>query len=165
MNNVISGVARSLSAVTMIVGLMLFGTSEGWTQQKASDVDGVKAASKAFYAALAVIDNGAAMDKVWAHTDYVTIVNPGSKSILVGWDAQKKDWEERNKAVSQRKVSLSEQRIHVNGNLAWETGIETGDLKRKDGTSAKIDYIATNVYEKIGGRWLMVSHHASAKPQ
>ena len=165
MNKSISGVARSLSAVTMIVGLMLFGTSEGWTQQKASDVEGVKAASKAFYAALGVLDNGAAMEKVWAHTDYVTNVGPRSKSILVGWDGQKKYWEEANKPFSQRNASLSEQRIQVNGNLAWETGIETGDLKRKDGTSAKIDYIATNVYEKIGGRWLMVSHHASAKPQ
>ena len=165
MKKSISGVARSLSAVTMIVGLMLFGTSAGWAQQKASDVEGVKAASKAFYAALAVIDNGAAMEKVWAHTDYVTIVNPGSKSILVGWDAQKKDWEERNKAISQRNVSLSEQRIHVNGNLAWEMGVETGDVKLKDGTVRKADYIATNVYEKIGGRWLMVSHHVQPKPK
>jgi hypothetical protein len=30
-------------------------------------VDGVKAASKAFYTALAALDGGAAMEKVWAH--------------------------------------------------------------------------------------------------
>jgi len=35
-------------------------------QQGAPDVEGVKAASKAFYAALAVIHNGEAMEKVWA---------------------------------------------------------------------------------------------------
>ena len=165
MKKSISGVARSLSAVTMIVGLMLFGTSAGWAQQKASDVDGVKAASKAFYAALAVLDNGAAMEKVWARTDYVTYVGPRSKSIIVGWDAQKKSWEEGNKAFSQRNVSLSDQQIHVNGNLAWEMGQETGQTKRKDGTVFKADYIVTNVYEKIGGRWLMVSHHVQPKPQ
>ena len=54
--------------------------------QQAADVDGVKAASKAFYAALAVLDNGEAMEKVWAHTPYVTYVGPRAKTIIVGWD-------------------------------------------------------------------------------
>ena len=165
MNKSISGVARSLSAMSMIVGLMLFGTSEGWAQQKASNVDGVKAASKGFYTALAVLDDGAAMGKIWAHTDYVTFVGPRSKSIIVGWDALKKYFEENNKRFSQRNVSLGEQRIHVNGNLAWEMGVETGDVKLKDGTPVKTDYIVTRVYEKIGGRWLIVSHHVQPKPQ
>ena len=53
---------------------------------------GVKAASKAFYAALAVLDNGEAMEKVWAHTPYVTYVGPRAKAIIVGWDAQQKYW-------------------------------------------------------------------------
>jgi len=35
----------------------------------------------------------------------------------------------------------------------------------KDGKDAKADYIVTNVYEKIGGHWLMVSHHVPPKPQ
>ena len=133
--------------------------------QQAADMDGVKAASKAFYAALAVIDDGAAMDKVWAHTAYVTYVGPRSKSIIVGWDGQKKFWLENNKTFSSRNVTLSAQQIHVNGNLAWEMGQETGEAKLKDGTVIKPDYIATNVYEKIDGRWLMVSHHVQPKPQ
>ena len=133
--------------------------------QQASDMEGVKAASKAFYAALAVIDDGAAMAKVWAHTNYVTVVNPRSKSITVGWDAHKKYWEESNKATTSRNVSLSDQHIHVNGNLAWEMVQESGDVKMKDGSTRKIDWIATNVYEKLDGRWLMVSHHVQPKPQ
>src|SRR5713101_6648303 len=93
--------------------------------QPAADTDGVKAASKAFYAALAVIDNGEAMEKVWAHTPYVTYVGPRSKSITVGWDAVKKAWVESNKRTSKRNVALSDQQIHVNGNLAWEMVQET----------------------------------------
>ena len=58
--------------------------------QQPPDVEGVKKASKAFYAALAVIDNGEAMEKVFAHTPYVTFVGPRSKSIVVGWDALSK---------------------------------------------------------------------------
>jgi ketosteroid isomerase-like protein len=138
-------------------------TSNAAAQQ--ADIDGVKAASKAFYAALAVLDDGTAMEKVWARTPYVTYVGPRSKSIIVGWDAQKKYWVERNKLFSKVNVSFSDQHIHVNGNLAWEMGQETGDLKLKDGTATKVDYIVTNVYEKIGRRWLIVSHHAQPKPQ
>jgi ketosteroid isomerase-like protein len=152
----------SLSAMTAL-GLALRPDSA--VAQQASDMEGVKAASKAFYAALAVLDNGEAMEKVWAHTTYVTYAGPRAKSILVGWDAQKKYWVDTNKLFSLRNVTLSDQHIHVNGNLAWEMGQESGDAKLKDGTVPKVDYIVTNVYEKIDGRWLMVSHHVQPKPQ
>jgi hypothetical protein len=29
----------------------------------------------------------------------------------------------------------------------------------------KANFTATNVYERIDGRWLMVSHHTQPKPQ
>ena len=113
-----------------------------------------------------MIDEGTAMEKVWAHTPYVTLVGPRSKSILVGWDGQKKYWEESNKRFSQRNSVLSDQHIHVNGNLAWEMGQEGGENKMKDGSTSKNDWIVTNVYEKqADGRWLIVSHHVQPKPQ
>src|SRR5215475_3480642 len=124
----------SLSAITAL-GLALL--SDNALAQQTADVEGVQAASKAFYAALAVIDNGAAMEKVWAHTPYVTYVGPRAKSIIVGWDAQKKYWEDTNKLFSSRNVSLSDQHIHVVGNLAWEMGQETGPIKFTSGTEGK----------------------------
>ena len=128
--------------------------------------EGVKAASKAFYAALAVIDDGAAMEKVWALTDYVTYVGPRSKTVIVGWKAQKQYWIDTNKIFVERNVSITDSRIHANGNLAWEVGHETGQNKMKDGSTPKNDYIVTNIYEKQGdGRWLIVSHHVQPKPQ
>lgn len=133
--------------------------------QQAADMDGVKAASKAFYDALAVLDDGTAMAKVWAQKPYITYVSPSSTSVMVGWDAQKKSWPENNARYSKRSVALSDSQIHVNGNLAWEIGVETGQTQTKDGTIRPVDAIATNVYEKIDGRWLMVSHHAGAKPK
>jgi ketosteroid isomerase-like protein len=133
--------------------------------QQAADVDGVKAASKEFYAALAVLDNGEAMEKVWAHTPYVTYVGPRAKTIIVGWDALNKYWQDTNRLFAERKPTLSDHHIHVNGNLAWEMGQESGTQKMKDGKEGPIDYITTNVYEKIGNRWLIVSHHVQPKPQ
>jgi hypothetical protein len=68
---------------------------KGATKSQAG-VEGVKAASKAFYAALAVLDDGTAMSKVWAQRPYVTFVGPRSKAMIVGWEAQKKYWLENN---------------------------------------------------------------------
>jgi ketosteroid isomerase-like protein len=152
----------SLSAITAFGLALLPGNAFA---QSAADMEGVKAASKAFYAALAVIDNGEAMAKVWAHTPYITNLGPRNKSITVGWDANSKYWEETNKVTASRNVSLSDQHIHVNGNLAWEMGLETGETKLKDGPVRKTDHFATNVFEKIDGRWLMVSHHVQLKTQ
>jgi ketosteroid isomerase-like protein len=130
-----------------------------------SDIDGVKATSNAFYVALAALDNGASMEKIWARTPYVTLAGPRSKSFIVGWDAIKKYWEDGDKLFVERKASLSESHIHVTGNLAWEVGRETGQVKMKDGSTAPVDYLVTRVYEKIDGRWLIVSHHVQPKPQ
>jgi ketosteroid isomerase-like protein len=101
-----------------------------------------------------------------AGRSYVTLVGPRSTSILVGWDGQKKYWADSNKRFSQRISVLSDQHIHVNGNLAWEMGQEGGENKMKDGSTSKNDWIVTNVYEKqADGRWLIVSHHVQPKPQ
>jgi ketosteroid isomerase-like protein len=145
----------NLRSTLALVATLVAISSNSALAQPAGDVEGVKAASKAFYAALTVLDDGSAMEKVWAHAPYVTLAGPRSKSILVGWDGQKKYWEESNKRFSQRNSVLLDQHVHVNGNLAWEMGRMT-----------KNDYIVTNVYEKqANGNWLIVSHHVQPRPQ
>lgn len=156
---------RSLLGISVVTALGLVARPGNGLAQQGADTEGAQGASKAFYAALAVLDNGEAMDKVFAHTPYVTYVGPRAKSIIVGWDALKKYWPEANKLFSSRNVSLSESHIHVNGNLAYEIGQETGQPVYKDGRVEKVDYIASNVYEKIDGHWLMISHHVQPKPQ
>jgi ketosteroid isomerase-like protein len=152
----------TLALITTLIAI----SSNSALAQEAGDVEGVKAASKAFYSALTVIDDGAAMEKVWAHTPYVTLVGPRSKTIIVGWDGQKKYWADSNKRFSQRNSVLLDQHVHVNGNLAWEMGQESGENKMTDGSMTKNDYIVTNVYERqANGRWLIVSHHVQPKPQ
>jgi ketosteroid isomerase-like protein len=144
---------------------LVFPASNAAAQQ-AADIEGVRTASEAFYVALAALDNGVAMEKVWAQTPYVTFVGPRSKSIIVGWDAIRKYWEGADKLFSERNVWLAEAHIHADDNLAWEIGQETGEAKLKDGTVRKVDQFVTNVYERqADGRWLMVSHHVQPKPQ
>jgi ketosteroid isomerase-like protein len=151
------------SLATVVVSVMLAGMSASWAQQTAADEDGVKAASKAFYAVLSGTDV-AAMKEVWAHTPYVVYVGPSNTSIARGWAAVEAAWEQ-SFASRSRSVALTESYIHTDGNIAWEVGTENGTVKAKDGSQSKIDNIVTNVYEKQNGRWLMVSHHVQSKPQ
>ena len=130
-----------------------------------ADIEGVKTARNAFYAALATLDDGTAMEKVWAKRPYVTFIGPRSKSVVVGAEAVKKTFAENNKIFAERKITLTNEHLHVVGNLAWEMGYETGETKTKEGRVTKVDNFVTGIYEKIDGRWFRVSHHAQPRPQ
>ncbi len=67
---------RLLTLITIALAWLGIAVPASNAVAQQADMDGVKAASKAFYAALAVVDDGAAMEKVWAHTPYVTYVGP-----------------------------------------------------------------------------------------
>jgi len=66
-----------------LFALLLAFSADGAFAQQTADIDGVKAASKAFYEAVVVVDDGTAMEKVWAQTPYVTYVGPRSTAIIV----------------------------------------------------------------------------------
>ena len=100
----------SLYAITALGLALLPGKV---VAQQAADVEGAKAASKAFYTALPVLDNGEAMAKVFAHTPYVTYVGPRSKSVIVGWDALDKYWQDTNKLFTVRNGTLASSRNRI----------------------------------------------------
>ena len=134
------------------------------TTPPSADIEGVRAASQSFYAALPALDDGTCMEAVWANTPYVTYVGPSSTSIIVGWEAQKRYWKSFNNGFVTRSASLVDAHIRVVGNLAWQIGREVGYALMKDGTTRNIDWVVTNVFENIDGLWLMVSHHVQPKP-
>ena len=126
----------------------------------ADDMSEATAASDAFYAALPILDDGSAMSNVFAQTPYVTFVSPMSKNIIVGWPALKNYFVKANAQFSSRNSKITNRVLHVNGNLAWEVGIEVGESELKGGAKSPVNWVVTNVLEKQpDGRWLMVSHH------
>jgi ketosteroid isomerase-like protein len=152
--------------VATIVSLVILGVipaNNAVGQEKAQqtlDVKRVNAASQVFIAAIAARDIGA-MDKVWAHNSYATFIGPLSTTIVVGWDGVRKAWEMRFSQFDRVTISLEESYVRTNGKVAWAVGIEKVELLRKDGKTLSFDAFATNVFEKQGGRWLMVSHQAT----
>lgn len=156
-----TGVAKALAiAIPSIV--VAPGSASA---QEADDVAAVAAASEAFYAALATIDDGRAMNAVVAHTPYLTLAGPRAERFIVGIEGWKGYWPEANKLFETREVTLSEQHIHVAGTLAWEVGTESGTATMANGEAREVRNLVTNVYERIDGEWLMVSHHAQPAPR
>lgn len=125
-----------------------------------SDVDRVNAASQVFIAAISARDIRA-MDKLWAHESYVAFMGPLSTTLVVGWDGVRRAWEMRFNQFDRVTVSLAESHVHTNGAVAWAVGVEKVQLVRKNGDTLSFDTFVTNVFEKRGGLWLMVSHHAT----
>ena len=59
--------------------------------RSADDTAAVTAANNAFYAAETARDPSA-MEKLWAHEDYVAFVGPRTKEPLIGWTALQPYW-------------------------------------------------------------------------
>ena len=125
---------REIFALSAFCAVGLLGTVSA---AHATDTDDVAMASRGFYQALTVLDDGSAMAAIWAHEPYVTFIGPRSKAPIVGWDAQAKYWSTANSLFTKRDVTLSDQHLHVDGNLAWEVGKETADVELTDGASAR----------------------------
>jgi ketosteroid isomerase-like protein len=145
--------------IASLFSLVLFATVLAMPA-RADDVSDATAASDAFYAALPVLDDGSAMAEVFAQTPYVTFVGPRSKDIIVGWPALKTYFAKANGMFKARTTQITQRTLRVNGNLAWEVGLEVGENELKDGTKVPAHWVVTNVLEKQpDGKWLMVSHH------
>jgi ketosteroid isomerase-like protein len=143
--------------------VLLAVNGKSYAQQ--SEVNNVKAAVEAFHAALGTLDVSK-MDPLWAHDAYVTLINPRDKSISVGWDAVKKNWEATFDADSELKVSQADgPHIHIDGNVAWSTGMANAALKLKAGNAVNAPTFEATVFQKRGSQWLLVSHAAWRVPQ
>ena len=88
------GTLAMISVSSLFVGVaLLVGDGIGYAQQR-SDSDNVNAAVNAFHAALSNLDIGK-MQNVWAQEPYVVLINPRDNAPAIGWDAVKKDWQDR----------------------------------------------------------------------
>jgi ketosteroid isomerase-like protein len=143
-----------------LTALVMLFTVIPLSAAKADDMSDAKAASAAFYGALAILDDGTAMSKVFAQTPYITFVGPRTKDVIVGWPALKGYFVKSNALFKSRETRLASSTMHVSGTLAWEVGLEVGENEMADGKKVPVDWVATNVFEKqADGKWLMVSHH------
>jgi ketosteroid isomerase-like protein len=112
---------RLFAAPFIILVLVAGGTSY------AADADDVKAAVDSYHAAFTSLDL-AKIDAVWAHDDTVIDKEPMDKTITVGWEGTRKNFEGMIAALAE--ASPIEQgegpHIQVQGDTAWAMGVATG---------------------------------------
>ena len=124
----------------------------------------VRKASEKFYAALNRMVNGDAgpLVDIWSHRAAVTTMHPiGGREV--GWDAVRGSFEQVARLSSDGKVGLKDQFIQVVGDVAYEVGIEHGQLKIA-GQQVTIGHRVTNIYRREAGLWKTVHHHADVSP-
>ena len=151
---------RTLSAIAALGAALGAALCAGGVLAQQSSVEAVKAVNSSFHAALGSLDFKK-LESIWANESYVTLVNPRDKGISVGWDAVKSNWEGSFKDYAELKLTqLDGPHIHVNGDVAWSTGLVRADIKLKDGGAVSSNVFETDVYEKQGSQWKLVSHSA-----
>jgi len=130
-----------------------------------STEDEVRNASKQFYAGLTRMLNGDAdpLANIWSHSASVTAMHPigGRKA---GWDAVRASFEQVAELASDGKVELKDQLIHVVGDVAFEAGVEYGQLKLA-GQPVTIEHRVTNIYQREAGAWKIIHHHTDTSPE
>jgi len=124
----------------------------------------VRQASKQFYAALNRMLNGDArpLADIWLHSAAVTAMHPiGGRQV--GWDAVRTSFEKVAQLASGGKVELKDQLIHSTEDVAYEVGIERGQLKLS-GQQVSIEHRVTNIYQREAGAWKIIHHHTDTSP-
>jgi ketosteroid isomerase-like protein len=147
-------------ALLFSVVVLLVGNGKSYAQEA-----DIKAAINAFHAALGSLDVSK-MEPLWAHDANVISIQPRDKSISVGWDAVKKDWENTFSRTSELKVTeIAGPYIQVRDDVAWATGIEEAVVKTKTGQTFTAPTYDAMIFEKRGGQWLLVSQIALRVPK
>lgn len=124
----------------------------------------VRKASKQFYAGLNRMANGDAgpLADVWSHGAAVTAMHPiGGRQV--GWDAVRESFEKVAQMASDGKVDITDQIVRVVGDVAYEVGVEQGQLKLA-GQPVAIEHRVTNIYRREAGGWKMIHHHTDTSP-
>jgi len=99
------------------------------------------------------------MESAWAKEPYVGCVHPGW-SLFIGWEAVRASWEAIFRNTVEIRFTIRDVQVHVEGTLAWLTCTED-ILSETRGNIGVTSALATNIFERRGGRWLMIHHHSS----
>ena len=118
----------------------------------------VLAANARFYAAFKDGDL-VAMHRAWAKGDHVYVVHPSAGRIS-GYEMVMQSWEMVCDAGYEfpLQIDLRDVAVRVRGGVGYVTCLE---MVRTKGSTSWGKQLATNVFEKVDGEWLMCVHHAS----
>ncbi len=136
--------------------------------QHAADAEGVRAALSAFYAALNARDIRA-MEALWAQDANTVMIHPSgphARAPAVGWEAVRQSFAEAWPHFAEWSVAVDDVRVRVG--QGWAVVLATTPVHvkmRSSDTANNYTALATIVYERREGRWLIVHQHVSQPPR
>ena len=140
----------------------------GAAAQAPQDAEGVRAAASAFYAALNARDIRA-MEALWAPDADIVMIHPSgpyARAPAVGPEAVRRSFAEAWPRFAEWSVNVNDMRVRVG--QGWAAVLATTPVHvRMQGEDAAHDYtaLATILYERRDGRWLIVHQHVSQPPR
>lgn len=121
-------------------------------------IEEVTRANLEFYEAFESLDIGR-MDRIWLQQEYVTCIHPGW-SLRVGWPAVRDSWVLIFNNTFAMTFDLTEVQIQVAGDVAWV--VCTENISSRQGEAVQQSRVlATNLFERVGERWMVIHHHGS----
>jgi ketosteroid isomerase-like protein len=158
-NSTIPAGARTLG-LCFAIALTLSGAASG---DNADDANAAKDAIRQQIAKYTVALDTADIDlasQVWRTSAEVSFIHPAGHAH--GWEEVKNIYNFFGSFFSERKLTVRDVSIHVNGGTAWaEFYWHFAAKQNKDGSAFQTDGRETQIYEKAGNRWQLVHVHYS----
>lgn len=153
---------KTVFGLANFVVLGLIAGSSIWFSTASAQTDELKAVTDVLTREAAAIEKGdlAALDKIWANGEDVTVFESGHANY--GWtDYRNSHLAPELKEFKNTKYAFSDLKVKVDGKTAWATFkyALSADLGAR-----RIDSggLGTAVLEKRGGDWRIVHWHSSA---
>lgn len=118
----------------------------------------VLAANEAFYRAFEK-KNIEAMTAVWSQGTGSLCIHPG-RDVLRGWKDIRSSWEMIFKNTNYIEIETDIIATEVRDNLAYVVLVENV-FQVMGGRRVKGQSMATNIFERMAGKWYLVNHHGS----
>ncbi len=123
-----------------------------------SDKEAVLETNQAFYQAFSQ-RNLQKMNQVWWQGSTSLCIHPGGR-VFIGWEEIRDTWSSIFRNTDFLEIDLEIIKIEIDQALAYLVVGETV-LQSSRGKKFKGQSIGTNIFQKMAGKWYLVSHHGS----
>lgn len=123
-----------------------------------SDPDALIEANRVFYLAFESLDLEK-MEAIWLRDPKIVCIHPGWRK-LTGWGPIMHSWERIFDGVFEMSFELRDLHLIVGADMGVVVTEENLTQRGYEGT-LRTQVLATNIYERVGNRWMIVLHHGS----
>ena len=149
--------ARAFSLCVAIALTVSCGSSRNKADEARAAADAIRQQIARYTAALDAADIDLA-SQVWRTSAEVSFIHPAGHAR--GWEEVKEIYKFFGSSFSERKLSVRDVSVHVNGDTAWvEFYWHFVAKRRNDGSAVQTDGRETQIYNKGRNRWQLVHVH------